>query len=176
MTFKTPKGATALKDVSGLKLDWVLDQETLNEVETENILKAAKKYLYGSIPNVSKWFTTDYIIEIHYAMFEDVWDWAGTFRTTQTNIGSKPYRIRSELDQLCEDVQYWYSQKVDLPIVEQAARVHHRLVQIHPFPNGNGRHARLVSDRYLKSFKWAHPMWPTEIYKSSSLREDYLQA
>lgn len=176
MTFKTPRGATALKDVSGLRLDWVLDQETLNEVESENILKAAKKYLYGNIPAISKWFNTTYIVQVHAAMFEDVWDWAGTFRTTQTNIGSKPYKIRSEIDLLCEDVSYWNTAVVDLPIIEQAVRIHHRLVQIHPFPNGNGRHARLIADRYLRCFKHEHPVWPVEIYRSSSLREQYLQA
>lgn len=176
MSFKTPRGATALQDVSGLRLDWVLDQEALNEVETENIFKAAKKYLYGNIPNITKWFNTQYIVNIHMAMFEDVWDWAGTYRTTQTNIGSKPYKIQSEIDQLCQDVMYWHANAVDLPIIEQAARVHHRLVQIHPFPNGNGRHARLISDRYLRCFKYEHPIWPVEIFRSSSLREQYLQA
>ena len=176
MTFKTPKGATALSDVSGLKLDWVFDQENLNSVESENIMKAAKKYLYSHISPPAKWFNTQYIIEVHCAMFEDVWDWAGTFRTTQTNIGSKPYKIRSEIDLLCEDVQYWCLQKVDLPYVEQAARIHHRLVQIHPFPNGNGRHARLIADRFLKAFKGQHPFWPVEIYRAGHLRDQYLQA
>ena len=176
MSFKTPKGATALGNISGLKLDWVFDQESLNAVESENILKAAKKHLYANIPHVTKWFNTQFIVDVHCEMFEDVWDWAGIFRTTQTNIGSKPYKIRFELDQLCEDVQYWCTQKIDLPYVEQAARIHHRLVQIHPFSNGNGRHARLISDRFLKAFKGIHPIWPTEIYRSGHLRDQYLYA
>ena len=82
-------------------------------------------------------------------MFGDVWGWAGSFRTSQKNIGIDPWQIATELGQLLGDLNAWI--KYDTyPPDEIAARFHHRLAQIHPFPNGNGRHARLMTDLLLE--------------------------
>jgi len=78
-------------------------------------------------------------------MFGEVWRWAGTFRRTERNIGIEAHRIHHELAVLLDDVRYWVANGT-FPPDELAIRFHHRLVAIHPFPNGNGRHARLMAD------------------------------
>lgn len=95
---------------------------------------------------------------LHTRMFGEVWQWAGTFRTTERNIGIQAYRIGTELANLLSDIRYWIAQKT-FPPDEIAIRFHHRLVAIHPFPNGNGRHARLAADLVIerlggKPFNW----------------------
>jgi Fic-DOC domain mobile mystery protein B len=91
-------------------------------------------------------------------MFVDVWTWAGTYRTTEKNIGIEAHRIANDIGMMFDDVRYWVDNKTFSPD-EIAIRLHHRLVAIHPFPNGNGRHARLVADLLIErlggqSFTW----------------------
>lgn len=95
---------------------------------------------------------------LHTRMFGEVWQWAGTFRTTERKIGIQAYRIGTELANLSSDIRYWIAQKT-FPPDEIAIRFHHRLVAIHPFPNGNGGHARLAADLLIerlgsKPFSW----------------------
>ncbi len=85
------------------------------------------------------------IIELHKRMFGETWKWAGTIRRRNKNIGVAFYNIRVELRTLLDDVRYWLREKA-FDVTEIAVRVHHRLVKIHLFPNGNGRHARLIAD------------------------------
>lgn len=85
------------------------------------------------------------LLDLHKRMFGKVWRWAGTLRTTERNIGIEAYKIRTELRTLLDDVRFWIDHKTYLPD-EIAVRFHHRLVWIHPFPNGNGRHARIAAD------------------------------
>ncbi len=84
-------------------------------------------------------------------MLSPVWEWVGKLRQEETNIGVKPFLIRLQLEELCQEVANWNSEPIDLTILEQAARIHHRLVAIHPFKDGNGRHTRLIADRYLST-------------------------
>jgi Fic-DOC domain mobile mystery protein B len=91
----------------------------------------------------------DFIRALHKRMFGDVWEWAGTFRTTERNIGVGAYRIGAELAGLLSDVRYWIEHETYQPD-ELAIRFHHRLVAIHPFPNRNGRHARLAADLLIE--------------------------
>lgn len=91
-------------------------------------------------------------------MLGDVWSWAGAYRQTERNIGVAPYRIGSDLAVLLDDARYWVEHQT-YPADEVAVRFHHRLVSIHPFPNGNGRHARLMPDLLVEklgreSFSW----------------------
>ena len=83
-------------------------------------------------------------------MYGEVWEWAGSYRQTGRNIGIEAYRIPMELKQLVDDTQYQLDHDIYAPD-ELAARFHHRLVYIHPFPNGNGRHSRLATDVFLDS-------------------------
>jgi Fic-DOC domain mobile mystery protein B len=78
-------------------------------------------------------------------MFDDTWVWAGKFRTTGKNLGVEPHLIQTQLANLCADGKYWIENET-FPTEICAVRFHHRLVSIHPFPNGNGRHSRLVAD------------------------------
>jgi Fic-DOC domain mobile mystery protein B len=93
--------------------------------------------------------TADFAVMLHRRMFGDVWKWAGTYRTTARNIGIDAYRIGPEVAQLMSDVWYWVENRT-YPSDEIAVRFHHRLVSIHPFPNGNGRHSRLMADLLIE--------------------------
>lgn len=176
MKFTYPEGATPLDDISDLKPTWVKTQEDLNNVEAENISSAASKYLLRPVGSPKQWFNILFLQKIHYEMFHDVWEWAGKFRTTQTCPGIKPYQIYGALTHLCDDVLYWCTGGSDLTTVEQAAKIHHQLVYIHPFPNGNGRFSRLVSDRYLKACKCSFPNWPVDLNQDGQSRKRYIAA
>jgi len=172
--FEYPEGATPIDDISGLKLSWVKTQAQLNRVEAENILYAIEKYLLKSVSLPINWFDISNLKKIHKDMFFNVWDWAGTFRTTQTNFGISPYQIQNALKDLCEDVFYWNTEGSEMTFLEQAVRIHHRLVFIHPFSNGNGRFSRIVADRYMKAMKCVFPIWPQEIQCQSDVRKEYI--
>ena len=86
-----------------------------------------------------------FLSELHRRMFGDVWTWAGQYRTTARNMGVDPYRIAPDVQMAVEDARYWV-EHATYPPDEIAVRFSHRLVAIHPFPNGNGRFSRLVGD------------------------------
>jgi Fic-DOC domain mobile mystery protein B len=113
----------------------------LNEAEQENISRAQDWALARRRDPLSQKFVTD----LHKQMLGDVWRWAGKFRTSERNLGIPFYEIPIALHQLLDDGRAWIEYK-SYPPDEIAVRFHHRLVQIHPFPNGNGRHARLMAD------------------------------
>lgn len=176
MKFYYPEAATPIEDLSDLKLNWIQTQKELNQVESENILAAMRKYLLKAVGPPDKWFNVVTLNKIHHAMFCDVWTWAGKFRTTQTSIGIKPYQIVEALENLCQDVKYWNISESNLDLIEQAAQIHHRLVLIHPYSNGNGRFSRLIADRYLKAWKSPFPSWPIDITKDGKCRKNYITA
>ena len=176
MKFSYPEGATPIDDISDLKMSWVKTLEDLNRVEAENISNASSMHLMKSINLPQQWFNIPMLRKIHRDMFSDVWDWAGKFRTTQTNPGIEPYQINGALADLCHDVQFWCHEACELTLLEQAAKIHHRLVYIHPYPNGNGRFSRLVSDRYLKAWKCPFPIWPIDMNKDGPCRKRYISA
>ena len=91
-------------------------------------------------------------------MFGDVWKWAGTYRRNEVNIGIKASRIPMDIPAMLDDVRYWLEHET-YPYDEIAVRLHHRLTQIYAFPNGNGRHARMMADLLIerlggKPFSW----------------------
>jgi len=174
--FDSPDGATPIDDISGLKIFWVKTQEDLNRVEAENIAKATYQYLMKSVNKPKLWFHLAELKNIHKKMYFDVWDWAGIYITTQTLPGVKSYLINSLLVELCSDVLHWCCNTCELTFIEQAARIHHRLVFIHPFLNGNGRFARLIADRYLKAWKCEFPIWPIDIQNNGQLRKQYISS
>lgn len=92
---------------------------------------------------------------MHKRLFGDVWAWAGEYRLTEKNIGIDPLQISVQLRSLLDDARFWAEHRVYLPL-EAAARFHHRMVKIHPFPNGNGRHARIAADILLEEI-YEHP-------------------
>jgi Fic-DOC domain mobile mystery protein B len=92
--------------------------------------------------------TEKFLFELHRRMLGDVWRWAGKIGMTERNIGIAPWKIPTELRILLDDAKVWIERK-PFPPDEIALRFHHRLVAIHPFPNGNGRHARLMADLFI---------------------------
>lgn len=176
MKFEYPPGATPIDDISCLKKSWVRNQAELNQVEAENINKAIGSYLLKPVRPPITWFEVDFLRKAHKAMFGQVWEWAGDFRRTATQPGVAHHRISLELRSLCADIKYWNSKAVELTPLEQAAHIHHRLVYIHPFPNGNGRFSRLMADRYLKSLHCSFPRWPAEMGSKGDSRQRYIDS
>jgi Fic-DOC domain mobile mystery protein B len=120
---------------------YIAYRRELNEAEQENIARAQDWALNRRRDPLREKF----VQELHRRMLGDVWRWAGKFRTSERNLGIALYEIPVALRQLLDDTKAWIEYKT-YPPDEIAVRFHHRLVQIHPFPNGNGRHARLMAD------------------------------
>jgi Fic-DOC domain mobile mystery protein B len=148
-----PEGASPLdpENLEGLIPDFVATRGDLNAVESENITKslswARAQATQGGAGGVLEYAL---LFELHSRMFGDVWRWAGTQRKLETNIGVDPAQIPERAKQAIDDARYWHEHET-YPVDELAARLHHRLVAVHPFPNGNGRCTRLIADLYLLS-------------------------
>jgi Fic-DOC domain mobile mystery protein B len=125
----------------GLIPSYITLRHELNEAEQINI-GAALRWANSRKRDV---LDRNSLNELHRRMFEDVWRWAGHYRTTARNIGVEPYRIPVDVQQTIDDARYWVEHATYSPD-EIAVRYSHRLVAIHPYPNGNGRFSRLVGD------------------------------
>ena len=149
--FQEPEDATPLEPQGreGLLQTWITHRRDLNEAEEENIVEGAAWARGRRRLPLERLLSEDFMRTLHRQMFGDVWRWAGTFRATERNIGIQAYRIGTELASMLDDVRYWIEYKT-FPPDEIAIRFHHRLVAIHPFPNGNGRHARLAADLLIE--------------------------
>jgi Fic-DOC domain mobile mystery protein B len=171
-----PAGTTPLDpdESAGLLPGHIATREQLDEWEAENILEG-QRWAAGAAKR--REILDDAILrELHRRMFGRTWKWAGTYRSTEKNIGVAPARIAEEVRQLLENTRAQIAGKV-APIDEVAARFHHRLVWIHPFPNGNGRHARLLTDLLLAAngaepFTWGRG----DLEHAGEARERYLAA
>ena len=144
----------------------------LNEAEQANILEAEEWTFLRKRDVLSEQFLDN----LHKRMFGRVWRWAGEHRQSNKNLGIDAYRIPTELRQLLEDCRYWIDNITYEPD-EIAVRFHHRLVWIHPYPNGNGRHARLATDSFLVSlgstcFSWGR----VNLVDASETRSEYIAA
>ncbi len=158
--FDEPEGATPLEpgERQGLRQTWITNRHDLNEAERENILKGAAWARRRRGVAAVDLLDEKQVRALHKRMFGDVWSWAGAYRKTERNIGVEPYRIPIEMAAMLADVRYWVEYGT-FPADEIAIRLHHRLTQIHPFSNGNGRHARLMADLLIerlggKPFSW----------------------
>ena len=115
-------------------------------------------------------------MRLHFQMFQDVWKWAGQYRGSNKNIGVSKEHISEETKKLCDDIVYWEKHKT-YETDEIAVRLHHRIVWIHPFVNGNGRHARLVTDLFLSSRKSQPFSWGAELtLPIAEVRQIYVSA
>lgn len=118
----------------------------LNEYEALNILRAHEWAFSSRTMNSTNPLEEPYLRTLHAKMFGQVWKWAGTYRKHELNIGCDPQEITQRIPQLLGNTSYWLDKKT-FPIDECLIRFHHLLVsKIHPFPNGNGRHARMIAD------------------------------
>jgi len=133
------------EEKQGLIPSWVTFRSELNEIEQENIARGTV-WAFRQIRKPAQEILDEaFVRAVHKRMLGYVWNWAGTFRTTEKNIGVAPYQIAADLRNLLDDAKAWLEFGSYSPD-ELLARFHHRLVAIHPFANGNGRHARLMVD------------------------------
>ena len=144
----------------------------LNELEQKNIAIAdtwassRKHYI----------FRERFLKGLHRRMFSHVWRWAGKFRATKRNLGVKPHLIETELRKAIDDARYWVENKTYLPD-ELAVQFHHRLVSVHPFPNGNGRWSRLVADTLIVRLGGSRFTWGgADLRAAGEARDNYIAA
>lgn len=157
----------------GLKLKWITLRSELNEVEARNIAQAQIWLINSKNKDI---FSATFLCMLHKKMFGEVWKWAGIFRTTERNICVAPYQIPIKLMQLFEDVKYWIENKT-YSNHEIAVHFHHKLVQIHPFPNGNGRISRLMADIIFQKLEGKTLYWGnTNLVNVSEVRKKYINA
>jgi Fic-DOC domain mobile mystery protein B len=175
--FQEPDDATPLspEERLGLKQSWITHRADLNEAEQENILKGAvwaRARRQRNKEILDKAFAKD----LHDRMFGEVWTWAGTYRLTEKNIGVEPYRVAHDTGMLFNEARYWVEHNT-YPHDELAVRLHHRLVAIHPFTNGNGRHARLMADLLVERLGGVAFSWGSgTLHDTGELRKAYITA
>ena len=151
-------------------------RDELNEWERQNILEAYGWALDPRNMGRQDPLTEPFVRKLHRRMFDQTWSWAGRYRNTEKNIGVPCHQIRDSLAALLGDARYWLDQRTFAPD-ENAIRLHHRLVFIHPFANGNGRHARLLADVVAQRqgrpvFTWGG----ADIVRAWDSRKSYIEA
>lgn len=147
----------------------------LDKVEQVNIEKAIF-WLIGRRLTAKQVLSEVFIRKMHRMMFKDVWKWAGKFRQTEKNIGVRWVMIAREVKVLCDDVLFWIDKEV-YPKEEIAIRFKHRLVSIHCFPNGNGRHSRMMADVLAEQvFQLPLFTWGRNLPDVSMQRTAYIRA
>lgn len=171
-----PGGATPLDpdELEGLKFSHIQTRGELDQVEQVNIQDGLLWLKKQRTPDV---LSEVFILRLHKEMLGEVWEWAGTFRRTEKNIGVAPEQIAVELRNLLDDVSYWIEHEIFIA-KEIALRFHHRLVKIHLFANGNGRHARIMTDALLTKAMNEHPIdWGNvNLQDSGEHRSEYITA
>jgi len=181
--FEDPPGATPLDDddVAGLIPTWVATRGDLDTAEQENILTA----MVWAFTARRRWSAArildrQTLADLHRRMFGEVWQWAGSWRQREANVGVSPRQVVTELENLLGDVQAQTADPARLawPPDEVAVRFHHRLVLIHSFPNGNGRHARLAADLLVVALRRPRFTWGAggDLSSNTSARGEYLSA
>lgn len=173
--FEADDNSTPLtaEEKNGLKLKWITLRSELNEAEARNIAQAQLWLASNKKKDVC---SDTFLRKLHKKMFCDVWIWAGEYRITERNIGVAPYQIPMKLMQLFDDLNFWIDNKT-YSNHEIAVRLHHKLVQIHPFPNGNGRVSRLMADLVLQKLGGKTLYWgDTNLVDVSEVRRKYIDA
>ena len=171
-----PDGSTPLDpdEVNGLKIQSVTTRDDLDRWEQENILEAVEWIGSGRIGDI---LTEEFVRKLHLKMFGEVWKWAGRYRLSDKNIGVIWTSIPEEIAKLLGDARFWVAER-SMPDDEIGAIFHYRLERIHPFPNGNGRHGRLLTDLLMERklgterFSWGG----ANISRDDSTRKHYIEA
>ncbi|RED96677.1 mobile mystery protein B [Marinoscillum furvescens] len=164
------------EEKEGLKIPTISTREELDEFEQHNIEESLQWLLTRKF-KPEQILSEKFIRDLHKRMFGEVWKWAGQFRSTQKNIGVDYWQIPTQLKMLLDDAMLWYRDSVFEPD-ELAIRFKHRIVSIHCFPNGNGRHSRLMADVIIEKiygqevFSWG----AGDLSSNSQARTNYLKA
>ena len=167
-------GHTELSDDErqGLIPTYIATRGELNEAEQRNITSAVRNLR----PSVDELLDDIYLMGLHRRMFGGVWTWAGQYRTRDTNLGVPFERIAESVRSVVLDARTWIDANV-YEIEEGAVRYHHRLVAVHPFPNGNGRHSRIVADLLVAALGGRRLSWGANLGVSrDELRQRYIAA
>lgn len=172
------EGQTPIDDneKEGLLIESITKQGELDELEQLNIEKAIEWIIHTKFRS-TQILTEGFVKLVHRKMFRSIWRWAGEFRRSEKNIGVDWINIGIELKYLIDDTKYWIEKKT-YSQDEIAIRFKHRLVNIHCFPNGNGRHSRIMADIIIESifnkevFTWNH----SNMVKANEIRKKYITA
>jgi len=176
LEFKDGQTPLEEEEKEGLRIKSISTQGELDEFEQLNIEKAIEWTIHTNFKS-ERILTEKFIKDLHKKMYGDVWKWAGEFRKTDKNIGIKWTQIGIELKILIDDTKYWIENKIFSP-EEIAIRFKHRIVAIHCFPNGNGRHSRLMADIIIESifgkeiFSWHK----SKMVRADETRKIYIKA
>lgn len=178
LNLKYIEGQTPLDEdeKEGLLIKTISTHGELDEFEQANIQQAIEWSIRNKFTK-QEILTEAFILLLHRKMFNEVWDWAGRIRKTNKNIGVDKYKITVELKNTIDDCNYWIENKI-FESDEIAIRFSHKIVQIHIFPNGNGRHSRLIADIITSDifnkpvFTWGR----NDLSKKGNFRKKYLEA
>jgi Fic-DOC domain mobile mystery protein B len=178
LTIDYIEGQTPLDEdeKEGLLVKTISTRGELDEFEQLNIQSAIEWSLKTKVER-KQFLSENFLMLIHKKMFGEVWAWAGTKRKSNKNIGVDKTHISMEIRKLIDDCNFWIDHK-SFSDEEMAIRFSHRLVKIHLFPNGNGRHSRLVADIMISKifnkpvFSWGH----SDLSKKNPIRKEYIDA
>lgn len=164
------------EDKEGLLIPTISTRGELDEFEQHNI-EDALQWALGKSFSMDTVLSEKFILNLHKRMYGNVWEWAGKFRRSNKNLGVDKSQIPMSLRDLCNDTKYWIENGTFTPD-EIAIRFKHRLVSIHCFPNGNGRHSRLMADLIItKIFSSMHFSWGAgDLVHKGNTRDAYLHA
>lgn len=166
----TPLDADEARDLIPTHIDTI---GQLNAWEQVNILQA-EGWLFGR--KRSDVLTEAFVRRLHREMFSETWKWAGRYRATQKNIGVPAFAIVPNVKDTIDNVRHWIQHET-YSLSESAVRLHHQLVAIHPFPNGNGRHTRMLADAVLFAHDAPRLTWGrSSLYSDGEARATYLRA
>lgn len=175
MNFHYPIGATPLDpdEAEGLIPAHITTQADLNAWEQANIIEGER---WAARQKKRDILDEGFVRELHRRMFDKTWRWAGTFRNSNKNIGADWPQIAMQLRNMLDDTSYQFEHATFQPD-ELALRFHHRLVSIHPYPNGNGRHARLMADLLIQKLGQARFTWgSSNLVDEGDTRRQYIDA
>ncbi|MFG1515871.1 mobile mystery protein B [Halobacteriovorax sp. ZH2_bin.1] len=174
--FKDRDGQTPIthEERQGLKSKIIDTMGELDELEEKNIEKGLLWLRNKKTIELEDVLSSSFLCELHKKLFGDVWDWAGRYRTTARNIGVDHYNIHKELNDLFENVKTWIEYQ-SYSNAEIIARFHHKLVYIHPFPNGNGRTSRILTNELSLLIAGTSPSWQRSV-SPKERRETYIKA
>jgi Fic-DOC domain mobile mystery protein B len=171
-------GQTSLDEdeKEGLRIKSITTQGELDEFEQLNIEKAVEWTIHTNL-KPEKILTEKFVKDLHKKMYGDVWKWAGEFRRSEKNIGIRWTQIGIELKNLLDDTKYWIENNTFSP-EEISIKFKHRIVSIHCFPNGNGRHSRMLADIIMESIFKREPFtWhQSNMMKANETRKQYIDA
>jgi Fic-DOC domain mobile mystery protein B len=172
-----PPGSTPLgpDEMDGLIPSWIVTRGDLNAAEQANILDGLAGRRWRR-PTVQQILDDLAARRLHKAMFGQVWAWAGAYRLRELNIGVDPHRVSVCVRDLMADALAWIDGE-HWRADEIGYRFHHRLVEVHPFPNGNGRHSRAMTDMLLRAmgepaFTWGR----ASLDSAGAIRTEYIRA